>query len=125
MGDRANIVVRQDEGDVVLYTHWNGDILADIVHAALSKKWRWQDDAYLARVIFCELVKGSEQNETGFGISTGLCDNEHPLIVVDVGQQRVYLYDEEDKLPPRDFVPSKSASFEDFVAAPASALGYR
>ena len=75
MGDRRNIFITEN-GDtlasnkgIYLYTHWNGSSLTDTLKNALAKKWRWDDDAYLARIIFCEMVKGAEMDETGYGIS--------------------------------------------------------
>ena len=89
MGDRGNIVIR-DRGDVFFYTHWRGSEMKDIVRGALSRHWRWKDGAYLARIVFCELVTGLEHEEHGFGISTYICDNSHPLLIVDVDRQEVY-----------------------------------
>jgi hypothetical protein len=91
MGDRSNIVVRDRDGkDVVFYAHWSGSSIAAVVRCALAKEWRWTDDNYLARIIFCELVKGHEADETGFGIGRSLAgDREHPVVFVDVQEQRV------------------------------------
>jgi len=38
---------------------------------------------------FCELVAGEERELTGYGISSQICDNEHPIIVLDCKQQRI------------------------------------
>lgn len=76
MGDRANVFI----SGVYLYTHWGGAGLPYVVQDALKKKWRWDDDAYLARIIFCEMVKKDLEGETGFGISSYMIDNEHPVI---------------------------------------------
>jgi hypothetical protein len=90
MGDRANIIVTEDcKTGVVLYTHWRGSELPEILKTALDKKWRWTDTSYLTRIIFCEMVKGDEASETGFGISTQLGDNGHPYLVVDTERQVV------------------------------------
>jgi hypothetical protein len=89
MGDRGNIVVRSAFGDVWMYTHWNGTGMKDVLQTVLAKHQRWDDAPYLTRMIFCELVKDSEGNSTGFGISTHMLDNEHGVLVVDVTQQRV------------------------------------
>ena len=91
MGDRANVVVLDEGSDnaVFLYTHWSGTVLPSLLKRALDRKQRWDDGAYLTRIIFCEMVKGYESDETGFGISAHICDNEHPLLVVDVGRQVV------------------------------------
>lgn len=91
MGDRANIVVLQgrDLPPVVLYTHWTGYSLPETLQAALAKKWRWDDHAYLTRIIFDMMTEASHDEETGFGISTGLPDNSYPLLVVDPDKQEV------------------------------------
>lgn len=98
MGDRANVaVVQPDKTRVYLYTHWNGTELVETVHAALSRKVRWDNEAYLARIVFCSMVQEDVGGETGYGISTGLCDNEHPIIVLDPKTQTIWLEDESGK----------------------------
>ena len=112
MGDRANIKMIDDDGAIFLYSHWGGSELPSILHTALSKKWRWDDSAYLTRIIFCEMVKGQEDQETGFGISTHIPDNEHLVIVVNPTDQIVGLETENGS---RVYGP---VSFEDFVKKP-------
>lgn len=89
MGDRGNIRLVSSDGEVWFYSHWSGSDLPHIVQRALARRQRWGDDPYLNRIIFCELVKGHEADETGFGISTAVCDNSHPIVVVDHVKQRV------------------------------------
>jgi hypothetical protein len=91
MGDRGNIVVRDSDGkDVVFYSHWSGHGIAAVVRRAIGKRWRWIDDNYLARIIFCELVRGHEEEETGFGIGRYFAsDREHPVVLVDIKRQEV------------------------------------
>ena len=91
MGNRANIVVKEDEKDsgVYFYTHWGGYNLPIILQDALKRKERWYDHSYLARIIFCEMVKDEIDGETGYGISTCLTDNENPIITVQVDIQNV------------------------------------
>lgn len=92
MGDRGNIVVSDGEaGAVVLYTHWDGSRIEHIARAALARGQRWDDAPYLTRIIFCEMVKGAEAQESGYGISVWphLPDNQHPVLVIDVPGQRV------------------------------------
>jgi hypothetical protein len=95
MGDRANVVIRtKGNPDLFLYTHWRGDNLDSIVHTALTfaaESNRLRDDPYLARIIFCEMVGDHLRDATGFGISTVLTDNEHPIIVIDVDSQTIGL----------------------------------
>jgi len=88
MGDRGNIKV----GKVYLYTHWGGSNLKTVLKKALSRKQRWNDEAYLTRIIFCEMIIEEEQGlneETGFGISTKIQDNENPILEVDVEHQEI------------------------------------
>jgi len=90
MGDRANIqMLNEEDKSVYLYTHWRGSELPGILQRALAKRWRWNDDAYLARIIFCEMVKGSETGETGFGISASLGDGDDRILIVDARWGRV------------------------------------
>lgn len=83
MGDRANIAVSDGKGRVYLYTHWNGTELPETLQRALARRQRWDDAFYLTRIIFCEMVKGQETEETGFGISTYVGDGENRVLVVD------------------------------------------
>lgn len=105
MGDRCNIVVAyaSTEGKtldqvvaaqaVCFYGHWSGSEMPTSVQHALAKRWRWDDDSYLTRIIFDEFVgKRNFGEETGFGISTQLGDNEHPVLVVDTTRNWVSLY---------------------------------
>lgn len=94
MGERGNVCVKHSDGDVYLYTHWYGDVLAETVRRALARKQRWTDGSYLTRIIFCEMLReaGPEtalDSETGFGISTHEQDNNYPVIYVDPEQQMV------------------------------------
>lgn len=82
MGDRVNVFVK--DADVFLYGHWSGYEMAAVVRDALKRGAdRWTDSYYLARIIFCEMVKGDEMGLTGFGISHRIGDNGRPVIVVD------------------------------------------
>jgi hypothetical protein len=96
MGDRGNVVIRGRYGDVWLYTHSCGTDLKDIVQKALARKQRWDDEAYLARIVFSEMLIHADDlsGEYGFGISTHMCDNEHGIIVLDVPNQKVVRLDE-------------------------------
>ena len=91
MGDRANICVKEDQNDngVYLYTHWTGTELPATLQTALAKKWRWSDSAYLARIIFDVMTDGDRGSETGYGISTFICDGQDRVLEVDCSAQRV------------------------------------
>lgn len=89
MGDRGNIAVKQRDGATIyFYTHWRGYAVADAVAEALAKRERWDDDPYLARIIFDTLTDG-DRGTTGFGISTDISDNQHPIPEVDCQSQTV------------------------------------
>lgn len=95
MGDRANIVIvfPPDDRYVCLYTHWGGCALPVVLQDALRSKpgrARWSDASYLARIIFCRMVRGHEAGEVGYGIGPEPHDNfQHDLLVVNVQQQTV------------------------------------
>lgn len=103
MGDRANIVVLDDEDrsgkiGLFLYTHWSGSELPALLKAGLDRaKDRWQDTQYLARILFQAMLDGDE-GTTGYGISTSLGDNSYPLLVVDVPKQTITEYPEKTYL---------------------------
>jgi hypothetical protein len=85
MGNRSNLMmVFNDDQHMFFYSHWLGTDNAVRLHTALSRQKRWTDEAYLARIIFCELVKGYEDQETGFGIAPYMPDNGNPVVVVDL-----------------------------------------
>lgn len=98
MGDRANVRMKYqhakgEEGKTIyLYTHWQGSDLPLTVKRALLRKQRWNDAAYLARIVFSEMVKGQEGEETGFGIAPYMCDNEHTIIELEPEKQAIKLY---------------------------------
>ena len=91
MGDRANVVIQNGEDpDLYLYTHWNGDHLPSVLQRALRRgESRWDEDHYLARIIFCSMVEGDMDGLTGFGIGTCRGDYNHPDLVVNTRDQAV------------------------------------
>lgn len=102
------------------YSHWSGDTHADAVRRALKFQSRWNDDQYLARIIFDAFVpKKSHGEDTGFGISTSIGDNEHPIVVVDIPKQWVYFIEESqldnDGRVPDNYIPKKYWAFEEFA----------
>jgi len=114
MGDRANIVVHETvenkDATVFLYTHWGGYKIKETLQKALARKQRWDDPAYLTRIIFCEMVKKDVDGETGYGISTTMCDNEHNLLHVHPAQKIVKEVTEDGKMV-------KSWTFEQYIKA--------
>lgn len=93
MGDRRNVELRygNNHGSIYLYTHWQGTQLPFIVAEALNSsagRRRWEDEAYLARIIFSRMTEGADP-ETGFGIAPYLQDENWPSIIVDLKNQTV------------------------------------
>lgn len=92
MGDRSNIVVVQpDESRIYLYGHWMGDDNYRVAGQVLSRQERWNDAPYLARMLFARMTAGDEEGSTGYGISTAMCDNEYPIVIIDPQNQSVHL----------------------------------
>jgi hypothetical protein len=97
MGDRANIAVLQGDGSaVVLYTHSGGWNLPEKLHEAINRRARWDDTQYLSRIIFDAMSDGCQGEETGFGITTKVWDNGHPILVVDPDNGNIYTTHEKD-----------------------------
>jgi hypothetical protein len=91
MGDRSNIAV--DFGGkrkVYLYSHWDGRDIALSLRDVLRAGKRLDDAQYFTRILFDKIVGKSQGSETGYGISPFICDNEHAVLVVDIGSRMVY-----------------------------------
>jgi hypothetical protein len=91
MGDRANTLFKQvDGGKIYFYTHWDGRNLPNTLQKALRRgEDRWNDEQYLARIIFCEMIQDDVLSNTGYGISTYEGDNQRSLLIVDIKKQEV------------------------------------
>lgn len=88
MSTRAQVYI-EDTG-VYLYQHYDGDTLPDEVKAALKRgKDRWDDDEYLTRIIFCEMVKHHVEDLTGYGIGTTKHGDIEYLVIVNCEKQTV------------------------------------
>lgn len=124
MGDRANVFIKQYGFDpatkkhgllphgIYIYTHWSGYELPKLLQDGLKKgKERWDDDSYLARIVF-QTILGKDDGVTGFGLSLTPGDNEYPVLVLDPKEQYIAVA----KFPYEG--PATEAfktSFEDFV----------
>lgn len=70
MGDRGNIIVKDGESKVFLYTHWTGyRLFKDVAKSLARAKSRWDDGPYLARVLFQDMI-GDDRDISGYGISS-------------------------------------------------------
>lgn len=99
MGSPGNIEIRyltstaeKPYEAVCFYTHWLVASLPEIVQRAIRRDVRWHDPTYLARIVFCELVKGNENGETGFGIAP-YAENGGIAIVIDMPSQSIEIPD--------------------------------
>lgn len=118
MGDRANVMIRSDYDEgVFLYTHWGGYELPQLVQSALAREERWTDSSYLARIVFSAMIKDEVDGETGYGISSVIGDNEHPVIVLDCSAQKVLYISEGDARERNIANPLRSWSFAEYVTA--------
>lgn len=119
MGERGNIVITKDDNmfphPVFFYTHWSGYLVKPILQTALRRgQERWDDPQYLARIIFCEMVKGDPQGVTGFGITTAIGDSGYPLLCVNMDERTVCELDSRNDLSAK---VKKKWTFEQFIAA--------
>ncbi len=119
MGDRANVYVQTGsyapgEG-VYLYSHWGGHDLFKTLQKALTPHERWDDHAYLTRIIAREMGLG-QGGETGFGISTRQPDNEYRVFVIDCDKRRVGVSGDTDTHPPN---VARWWSMDEFLALDA------
>lgn len=96
MGDRAQIIIRRAGTVIHLYAHWNGYMLPKLLGNGLrAGQGRWDDDSYLTRILFCNMLeKGDLRETTGFGISTQYQDSSPETdLIVDMDEKRVYYMD--------------------------------
>jgi hypothetical protein len=91
MGMRRNIALDYGgERKIYLYTHWGAEHFEDVLRAALVRgRSRWSDPEYLARIIFCEMIRDDVLDTTGYGIAPYVMDDEFPTIEVDLGKRTV------------------------------------
>lgn len=90
MSTRAQCFIK-DEG-IYLYQHSDGYDLMDTVVKAVNGpvgKDRQHDPEYLARIIFCEMVKGYEEESTGYGIGRQRHGDIEYLITVDCANGKI------------------------------------
>jgi hypothetical protein len=121
MGDRGNIYVTDGSAPgVFLYGHWSGSVMCGQLQGALARRVRWHDTPYLTRIIFDAMTDGDHGSETGLGISTTICDNEYPILIVDTRTETVTIGRE--GVPP---IPTdRSWSFDEFAVLPLDETGW-
>lgn len=119
MGDRSNIVVEQADGQrIFLYGHWMGADAINVVAQVLSRKERWSDESYLARMLFSKMVEGNLDGDTGYGISTYQVDNDgYPLIVLKPASQTIFLEKDNRWEDKANQALTPEVGFSDFILA--------
>lgn len=76
---------------VCLYSHNEAYKIPQIIKDVLSKKARWYDGNYLARMLFSEMIKDDIAGMSGFGISTEILGDIQFLAIVDVKTSTIIL----------------------------------
>ena len=94
MGDRGAIQFIHDGGTVVMYTHWQGHKVEQLLRGAMcmvEAGGRLTDPVYAIRIIMQHCWEG-EGRFTGWGVTHGvqLLDIEYPVVVVDWDKNLVY-----------------------------------
>ena len=98
MGDRANFVFVQDNGEtIVLYGHWAGyNMMEHLADAVACAQPRWQDTSYATRIAISQMIADAWNSETGWGLSVNeISDNEHRIPVIN-WKDRTFSLHEED-----------------------------
>ena len=100
MGMRRNVaLVYEDDNTIYLYTHWQAEYVKQIIKDALKRgSERWDDDSYLARIIFCEMVRHDIAGTTGYGLAPYEILPDFPNVTIDLHKQTV------DGVPFTEFV---------------------
>ena len=113
MGCRGTIEIwehadapKSEERPVILYTHWGANDMLANLKSVLRRKKRWRDAPSLSRMIFCQMIRGEERGETGFGIQTCNIGDAEVEIIVDCNRQEVIVkgWDENDTYTFDDFI---------------------
>lgn len=99
MGMRRNIKLEYSNSEpaelpttncIYLYTHWDAEGLEVTLAESLRRsKSRWDDESYLARIIFTDMTKSVGDELTGFGLAPYEMEDEFPTIVVDLKNMTV------------------------------------
>jgi hypothetical protein len=114
MGDRGHIKIEQRgvEQAIYLYAHWKATELPTILAEALAHEQRWNDNGYLARIVFDELSSHCSEF-TGCGIGTSEHGDTWRVITLDPQEQTVRF--ERDTGYRADPRAGEQYSFEEFV----------
>ena len=87
MGNRGQVKI--EPSNVYLYTHWYADTLPSLVKAALLKRCRWDDEEYLARIVFDVMTECGRDSEKGFGIGTSEYGDIEVLVTINCDSKSI------------------------------------
>lgn len=69
MGDRADVVVKNNEKQVCLYAHNNS--MSQVIEFALDRgEDKWHNFQHLIRVVFCEMTENNQVMTVNFAEKT-------------------------------------------------------
>lgn len=75
---------------IFFYTHWDAEKLPQVIKDALIRgQDKWDDESYLARIIFSEMIKDNVLDLTGYGIDIQEGQKDLPTITVNLSTQQV------------------------------------
>jgi len=103
---QIKILMGKNESPIYLYSHWGASELIKNLQIAMQRNLRWDDPSYLARIIFCQMVKDDLDGETGYGIDTYLHSDIWRLLIVDCENQLIIINDRDTE--------AKHYSFQNF-----------
>ena len=87
MSTRSQVFM--EKSGVYLYKHSDGYLLPGIVQRALTRQIRWDDEEYLSRIIFSEMIRDDVYEELGYGIGKILHSDIEWLVAVNTDNQTV------------------------------------
>jgi hypothetical protein len=95
--------VPENRPSVYFYTHWGAEGLEETLASSLERaRDRWDDETYLARVIFTDMTADAGDDVTGYGIAPYVMEEEFTTLVVDMKAKTV-----------------NGTPYEDFIAQPS------
>lgn len=104
MGNRFSIEVVHEAGSVFLYTHWKGCSICNTLKASLERgSDRWEDESYLTRIIFSDMIAEDINSNTGYGISLISYTQPYRTIKVDIPNAMV------------EYMDKFSFTFDDYI----------
>jgi hypothetical protein len=124
MGDRGQVRIigtYGSEKDLYFYTHWTASRLPEIVATALDRgRGRWNDDEYLNRIVFSEMIKDQVLDEIGYGIGLNEHGDVWRIVEINHFNKTVSVkhveYFENDYLNAFWIYDEESVKYEDFIS---------